>query len=367
MKIIFNTKYPNNVASINYKYAFAKNKNIEFNNYKNYHKYDIALFMTYPQDLEDLKKAKKINPKIKSAIVDPRGSIVENYIKYIDFFIIDSIEMHDFFAKYRKPMYMFFEYPNFDNFKKKHINKKKIIIGYHGNKVHLTAMYPKISTALTLLSEKYNLELWAIYNINNLGLWDFALPSKIKIRHIQWEQNIYEKELKKVDIGISPACMPLQKRLKNKSTISKFFLDSDDDYLIKFKMPSNPGRIIVFQKLGIPVVADFIPSYSQTISHGKNGFLAYSSGGWFECLEKLILSHELRNQFAIDAFKNFKKYYDYEIQNKNFNKFLKNIINYKSSNKRIVIDLETNFNNFKLNFLSFYETIRRLKQRIKRN
>ena len=66
--------------------------------------------------------------------------------------------------------------------------------------------------------------------------------------------------------------------------VNSFFNDTDDDYIIRFKMPSNPGRMIVFWKLGIPVVADFLPSHFQFIKEGVNGLLASSSAGWYHSI-----------------------------------------------------------------------------------
>lgn len=326
MKIILNTFYKNAPASMFYYEGFSKSSNFKFNIFDHYNDFDVALFMTYEKDLEELKKARLKNSKLIIGLIDPRGSQVEQYLCFVDFLIIDSLEMKDCFSKYNLPLFTYYEYPDILILDKKHTKKNKIILGYHGNKLHLVAMFPKVTSALELLSQKYNLEFWAMYNINHLGKWDVGLPKKVKVKHIQWNKKNYEKYISKVDIGIVPACMPIKIGTKKKSSVSKFFNDNNDDYLLKFKMPSNPGRVITFAQLGVPVVADFIPSYLQFIKDEENGMLAYSTGGWFRAIEKLINSHSLRQKLSTNMKKTFHRYFEYKLQNKKFLHFLNNLV-----------------------------------------
>ena len=97
---------------------------------------------------------------------------------------------------------------------------------------------------------------------------EYGLPKNLKTRHIQWHENVYNEELSNVDVGIIPTSMPLNTKSSRIVRVNSFFNDTDDDYIIRFKMPSNPGRMIVFWKLGIPVVADFLPSHFQFIREG---------------------------------------------------------------------------------------------------
>lgn len=328
MKVIFNTKNPKAPASEFYSTAFGKSDYIVMYDWKNYHLYDIALFMTYKQDLKDLVFAKKTTPNIITGLIDPRGSFVERYEKYIDFFIVDSIEMQDFFAGYRKPIFTYTEFPDLPLLKRKHRAKKNIIIGYHGNKVHLEGMFPNITNALEQLGRKYDIELWAVYDKKSLGIARAGVPNGVQVRHIQWDESVYQRQLAQVDIGIVPALMPIRKlsKLKKKSIVFKpFFNDNDDDYLIKFKMPSNPGRIIVFGLLGIPVVADIFPSACHFIKNESSGLLAYSCGGWYMALEKLIKSAKLRQTFADEMQSFIRKDHIFEVQNEKLRAFFNSI------------------------------------------
>jgi len=314
--------------------------------------------MTYEKDLEELKKAKQLNQDLIIGLIDPRGTQVEKYLKYVDFLVVDSIEMKDFFSKYNLPIFVYYEYADIPLIHKKHISKEKVIIGYHGNKVHLTAIYPEITSALELLGEKYNIEFWAMYNIQALGEWNIGVPKNIGVKHIQWSMENYEQYLSKVDIGLVPACMPLKKNTRKKSVVGQFFLDNEDDYIIKFKMPSNPGRMIIFSKLGIPVIGDFLPSNIQFIKDEENGLLAYSMGGWYKAIEKLILSSELRQKFSNNMLETYHEYFDYDVQNKKFFNWL-NV--FSKQGKTVMIRKKVDFiENLKFSNASAYQQINNL-------
>tara|TARA_B100001250_G_C19817562_1_gene799587 strand:+ start:403 stop:1359 length:957 start_codon:yes stop_codon:yes gene_type:complete len=314
-KIIFNSYHKDAPATMNYYGAFCNNPNFSFYDVHHYDQYDIALFMPYGKDIEELIRAKNINENIKIGLIDPRGELDPKVVDLIDFFIIDSIEMSDFIKKYSKPYFIFYEYPIIKNIIKNHSNKDKISIAYHGNKMHLENMSPRITDALIKLSENYNIEFIAIYNIEELGLWNFQFPENFKINHVQWSENIYNDILCDADIGIVPALIDNSK------------LDQNNNYIMKFKMPSNPGRLIIFSKLGIPVVADFLPSHFEFIKNDVNGYLAYSTSSWYYSLEKLILNPKKRNEFSFKMNKEIEQKVDYKIQNIKFKKFITNVLN----------------------------------------
>ena len=349
MKITFNSNFPNNPTSSFYAAGFKKIQNISINDFKNYEKYNIALFPSYLEDLEEIKFALKENPDIKIGVVDPRSrKLIKKYLPVIDFFIVDSIEMNDFWLDFNKPVHTYYEYPDISIQKKVHDETNEISIGYHGNKVHLTSIFPNLTRALEILGEKYQIKLKAIYNIKELGKWEIGRPRNISIKDIQWSEDSYLSELKDCDIGIVPSLVPVKKSAKRKSKVSKFFLGNDDDYLIRFKMLSNPGRMIIFSRLHIPVVAEITPSHINFIKNGKNGFLAYSTGGWVNALEKLIKDHELRNSIAEKMFATHQSYFDHEVQNKLVLKFFEEILMRESDKE----------NSLKIRKLSTIEWIR---------
>jgi hypothetical protein len=323
--IVFNSRYPDGPATRSYSSAFGRLTDITRCDWESYEKYDVALFMSYTKDLIDARAAKTEHPSLVVGIIDPRGSAVEPFLPFVDFIVVDSLEMKDFFSRYRLPIFTYYEYPDIPAIQKQHSEKDSIIIGYHGNKLHLTAMYPNLTKALELIGREYNIEFWAVYNLEQLGKWEMGVPEGVTVRHIQWHPNVYEEELSKVDIGITPGLLPVrnQQETKRKCAFSdNYFLETEDDYLIRFKVPSNPGRIIIFGKLGIPVVADFYPSALQWIRDTENGLLAYSCGGWYMALERLIRDHQLRGVLSARMSSSVKKVANFDIQNTEFLQFL---------------------------------------------
>lgn len=367
MKIVINTNFPDAVASYNYINAFRNLSGMEIGHLLNgsidYNKFDIALFLAYAKDLESLKRTKVNHPNLKVGLIDPRGTSVEEYLPFVDFLVIDSIEMKDFFARYGLPMFSYYEYPNLEMVTKKHVQKETCVIGYHGNKLHLAGMYPNITKALELLGEKYKIEFWAMYNICNLGKCTFGLPTTIPVKHIQWSEENFINELSKADIGIVPAFMPIKnlKKVKKIATVyANFFNDNHDDYFFRFKMPSNPGRIISFARMDIPVVADMIPSSISFIRDEYNGMLAYSCGGWYYALESLILSAKLRQQMVDRMNETVRETFDYSVQNTRFLQFLESIVkNPSSSRPKIVIQ---QYNETLLSHKGFQTEIRKIRK-----
>jgi len=326
MKIVFNTLHLERASSMFYRQGFSRSSQFKINDWGNYGEYDVALFMTYAEDMEQMAEAKKRHPLLRTGVCDPRSrSLIEGHLKYIDFFIVDSIEMIDFWTDFGKPICLYAEYFDCGENFKIHAPKDKIILGYHGNLVHLAGMFPRLTGAIEKLAGKYDLELWVVYNIAGSGKASLGLPAGVNIRHIQWHEQVYREELVNVDIGLVPALMPLYAPRKNKKRLevfSKYYLEAEDDYLLRFKMPTNPGRIIVFARLGIPVVADFTPSALQLIGHGENGMLAVSSGAWYNALEELILDHKLRGEMAGALREKVNRLYDYDHQNSRLLEFI---------------------------------------------
>jgi glycosyltransferase involved in cell wall biosynthesis len=271
---------------------------VKINDWSNYQDYDVVIFLCYDPEI---KKARSINPDILVGLADPKlNKNIQDAID-ADFLTVSSLEQRDVFLRYNKNIFIYYMFPDIKKVEKNHQQKDKTIIGYHGNKLHLEALCPKIQSALNELGKKYDIEFWAMYNIKNLGKWNFGLPDEkyIKVRHIQWSEENYYDYLSKVDIGIVPNILPVSKEIKTKGKHGrKLFAYNSNDYLVRYKYSSNPGRIYVFSQLGIPVVSDFFPSASQFIFDGQTGFLANSAEGWYHALEKLILQPRLREDLA---------------------------------------------------------------------
>ncbi|MTI11400.1 glycosyltransferase [Curvivirga aplysinae] len=303
LKFILNT-HVDNMGSQVCIYDLAHNlKNQGFdvilNDWENYHGRDVAIFMGIEPDT---LKARQQNPNIKVVICDPKQSS-QGYIdtaREADLLLVSSIEQRDAFLRLNRNILVYPMFPIMPSQLKQHKNSNQIIIGYHGNKVHLEAMGHHVSSALEALADKHDFRLQLIYNIEKLGQVVKGIPdnSKIEIEHIQWSPDAYSKHFPQIDIGIVPNLLPInnyQKTLTFSEVPGLNVNYEPFDFLSRYKASTNPGRIAVFGKYGIPVVTDFTPSACQMVEDGKNSFLAGSTYSWYDSLEKLILSPELRN------------------------------------------------------------------------
>jgi len=345
MKIVINTNYQSAGSKVCVDDLIPRliksGHTIAKNDWKNYSQYDVALFMATDSEVQ---AAKKENPQIICGIMDPKTTTPKNTtgrnikeMRSADFLLVSSIEQRDFLYKYNEDIVIYYMFPDIKKMERKHFSKDKIIIGYHGNKVHLNCFYPKITKALENIASEFPVELWAMYNIKKLGKWKHGVPRNIKIRHIQWSEENYYEYLAKADIGIVNNEIPIKEKIGNLTTRHLtgeylfFNMHNYDysDYLIRYKYSSNPGRIYVFSQLGIPIISDFTPSSCQIIQDGKSGFIAHSVEGWQRAMEQLIKSPELRNRVST----NLKSYIDNTISiDKNFDNlvsFLEKLINKK--------------------------------------
>jgi len=322
MKITFYTSQPHAPCSNFYENAFKGMESINFYD-QNFQNYDIALIMTY--DHQSIKHIREKYPHLKIGIIDPRNYKVYESTKYCDFIVIDSIEMEDFWRVARKPIFRYVEYPSIPTVLKTHEDKQKIIIGYHGNQIHLKCMAQNITPALSLLGQKYDLELMVMYNGKPPEENEPWVPQNLTVRHVPWSMDNYVKQLGKCDVGIVPNNLIHDNSIKTSTSTPQDFNYSLDDYSLRFKMPSNPGRLTVFGILGIPVVADFYPSALQYLQNGC-GFVAHSQAGWYHCLEKLIISSTLRQEMGNKLQSLVQNEFDFDIQNKKFISFLESMV-----------------------------------------
>ena len=321
MKITFNTSQPFAPCSAFYIGAFKRMKEVTFYD-QNYQNYDVALFMTY--DHQHIRKVRENFPHLKIGIIDPRNYKVYESTQYCDFIIIDSVEMEDYWRRSHKPMCRYIEYPDIPYVQRQHLDKDSIIIGYHGNQIHLECMAESVTPALSSLGKKHNIHLLVMHNGSPPHGSEKWYPSSVQVKHVPWSMDNYLSYLSKCDIGIVPNNLIHNVKHKTETHTQAGFNYSEDDYSLRFKMPSNPGRFTIFGKLGIPVVADFYPSALQYLHTGR-GFVAHHPAGWEHCLEKLIVSSALRQEMSQNLQDLVRSEFDFDVQNIKLLKFLKEL------------------------------------------
>lgn len=357
MKILFTTKY-REAPSTELNLELLKHLNnipgVKFDCYgTNYAAYDVVLFMGYDPDIEAARAA---NPHIKIGIIDPRPEF-KTQPTGMDFILANGIEMKDWYLQYTPHIFVYYIYPYLQRKVKVHAPSHTIVLGYHGNKIHLHEMFPRITTALEQLAETYEVELWAMYHIEREGKWIMGLPDpeKVTVKHIQWAEDHYEQYLSNVDIGIVPSLIPLNAqlqrilertvpfdKLRNKPERFRFLPDFlrkktgvasganevmyreyPTDYLMRYKSTSNAGRAFVFGQYGIPVIMDMFPSALQLIEDGVDGFVCYRQEAWYRALKRLADDVELRTEIAQNMTKKFDSIAAPGVLNDHLVKFLR--------------------------------------------
>lgn len=336
MKIILTTKKINTPTFILFEKQFKKILNLPASKKLSidvsadptkvkYIAYDIAIFMSYDQNTYE---AKKQNPKILTGIAGPRASHKFLY-KYTNFLLVNGIEARDYYSDFGNNIFLYhLQFIRKNNKKIPLKNKKKIILGYHGNKIHLSAMYPRITDAINKIALEFDIELWAMYNIKKLGKYNFDKNILFKVKHIQYSEDNYDKYLAQCDIGLVPQLMPVKKNIFFKFLIGnmmKKYSESNNDFFLRFKETTNLGRHFVFAQYSIPVISDLSPSACKFIDHGINGYLAHHTGSWYMSIKLLIQSKKLRSKMGNNLFIKYNSSASPNIQNKNLLSFFKKL------------------------------------------
>jgi hypothetical protein len=281
------------------------------NDWDHYDRYDVAVFMAYDHDLD---AARRGNPAIRVALADPKQSdrAQLDAARRADFLIVTGVEQRDVFYRHNRNVLPFCMFPPMPPVERLHRDKAPIVIGYHGNRVHLECMAASVTPALNALGRVRPIEFWALYNVEALGKARIGLPDPaiVPVRHIQWSSTCqpgsdasrtFYEEFHGVDIGIVPNQQPVRDRLaalERTAFDEPEFMYEPFDHLVRFKASANAARVYPFAQLGIPVVADFIPSAAQLIRDGESGFIVSSPHGWYEALDSLAASADLRNRCA---------------------------------------------------------------------
>lgn len=318
------------------------------NDWNNYNNYSIAMFMGADSDI---KSAKKQNNNIKAILMDPKLK-KQNYdeIMLADMLLVSSIEQREKLYKYNDNIYIYYMFPDIPEGNKIHDEENTIRIVYNGNKQHLHSFYSLFTKALEKVSKKTdkNIELNVIYNIEQLGLWTKGLPKNIKINHIQWTEENQNKYINQSDIAICPnliniplrrifplllknmslSNMKIKKVIRNPLSIRWIFNIlglNRNDYVLRFKNSTNPGRIYVFAMNNIPVITDFAPSSCQIIRDRHSGSIVGSVEGAEAAILELIEDHNLRNKYANNLRETIEKYYSKQSTFDNLIKAIENL------------------------------------------
>ena len=151
MKILFLTKNKKSASFIFYKESFELLKQIDKSIFINYeypedpNEYKVYDFVFFMGGSENAKEIKSYNKNIKCVLIDSR-SLHEDKFDSIDLVISNGLENYLYHMNKVKNNLIYPTYPRvYENniSKENNENNQKIILGYHGNKIHLNSMNQK--------------------------------------------------------------------------------------------------------------------------------------------------------------------------------------------------------------------------------
>lgn len=191
-------------------------------------------------------------------------------------------------------------------------NAGKLRLFYHGSRAHLESFSRTSLHEIELLAAKYDIVLEAHYSKQKLGQWS---PPRwvrnLEIQHWDWKEPIVWERLSASDIGVVPNLLPartwtplVQRRTRFNTWMNPMVMRRDD-YLLRFKVTSNPGRLLPYAHFGKPVIADFFPSSADLVRDGIDGFVPLNNAQWRSGLETLITSESARRGMGLSFQKRF--------------------------------------------------------------
>ena len=297
------------------------------NDWERYDRYDVAIFLGYDHELE---AARAVNPRIRVGLVDPKQSRRDwiDAARAADFLLVSSVEQREAFLRLNANVHVLYMFPVVPARERRHEQRESLVVGYHGNRVHLEAMAGTgVREALEELGRRRPVELRAVYNLASSGRAVRGMPDErlVRVQHVQLtpgdapgttvSQTILD-ELAQVDVGIVPNLLPvhgLRRALRRTSSLEPSLHYEPFDHLLRFKASSNPGRLYPFARLGVPVVADLTPSLAQFVLDGVSGYLAASPHGWLQALERLAGDPALRTSMAAELRTRLDAAYDRQV------------------------------------------------------
>jgi len=332
MRIVINSLEPRTTGSArihvhNMGYFLKENGcDVVVNDWNNYTKYDVAIFGK-SVDLVAISNAHHRNPLIVVGKINPSdyGKVREkDNTGLVDFFIAGSIEERDYYLADQKPIAIFPQIERFNLPLKVHNEKPSIVIGYHGNKMHIEGISTALLSALERINKEFHIEIRLLYDIESLGLVSF--PSRLPCKHIQWSLKYFGNIIQEFDIGIVPSLTKMPKLFVK--SIHKLPCKSGfkNDYIQRFKNTTNAGRAFVFFQLGIPVVAEMVTSHFHILGNPENGMIALSEEGWYQGIKVLAESAETRNRIGRNAKAEFDRLYNPMVWARQLGRFMENLL-----------------------------------------
>lgn len=177
-------------------------------------------------------------------------------------------------------------------------NDSTVVIGWIGTPN--TQKYLAILDNVFLdLKNKYkNIEITLIGANENA-------PISCDFNIVPWAEDSEIESLKMFDIGIMP--------LVNSN----------------FEKGKCGYKLIQYSACHLPVIGSPVGVNKKIIQNGFNGFLSDSESEWFENLEKLIVSPELRKEMGYSGYCKVRDQYSYQITSIKISNILDSLINSK--------------------------------------
>ena len=341
------TYWPNSPSWIFYKELFLRfkdkykldlNLNPKFKSLRKEDKYKsigIIFGNIKNSELDDIKKDNLIIGRL-----EPRGASKLNFENY-NFIINNSLESQDYFAYSNLDSFILPTFPQYqqENFKKIN-NKQTLVLGYHGNCIHIVGLMKRIYKELINYSNNKNqriilkimsnkkifkrhFPIWYFNNIKNS-----KDKNNFKIDFFDYDPSFMSEFMSDIDIGICPQLIPFKNNIFTKvisPRIKKFFQAKNHNVTLRYKETSNIGRLAIFSQFKIPVISDPCPSSCSIIGMNEAGLIALSEKQWIKSIDHLN-NNQIGSKMGFALNKRVNDLYSDSVLYRSLINFLENLI-----------------------------------------
>jgi hypothetical protein len=197
-----------------------------------------------------------------------------------------------------------------------------IIVGYHGNNMHIEPIEKNFIDALCRIGKnrKVIFKVFASTPPSHLE----KLDKNIRIECIKWNYNNYHEIIKNFDVGYLPSLSKV-----NFTKLAKILTYSrksfSDDVISRYKPNSNAGRLISFMQAGVPVIGDYGPYNFLLGEQSELGFKCSTVMDYENALISIIDRKFDMEKFMKKRDLFMKLYFDVDEDTHSFAKFCYNL------------------------------------------
>jgi len=191
----------------------------------------------------------------------------------------------------------------------------KIVFGYHGNHIHIQSLSKLIRGAIQDVGIREGASFHLCVNAKGMRTASRLAKETETVKVIEWSEENCKRVIAESHVGLCHGT------ILESGYAAAIFRSIEgvsrrchaSDYKVRYKSCANPGRIVSFQQLGKPTLADLYASAITEIGATDGGLLYHNNESFIYCLKRMIENGEERRRQGANARANFRRKHSIEV------------------------------------------------------